>query len=318
MSDKVRCSVIIPSYNSESTIVACLDSVLNQDFAGTYEVIVVDSSADRTPQLIREQFPSVTLISLPHRTDPGTARNLGVARASGDIVAFLDSDCRAAADWLRHIVAGHQAGYEVVGGAVENGNPQSLVGWAGYMAEFREFLPHGPRRQVAHIPTCNISYRRQVFERHGGFSSEHYPQEDLVYNLNLKRNGVSILFDPAIRVAHTNRSQMGDYFRHQRRIGRITAQVLKSADLPGAFFARRPWLAPLFIPFLPFIKFTRTCARFFLRINPRPLLRRPLVFLLFFVGLLYWLAGFVEGVYSDQSMGGERPIMVHPGFDRVS
>jgi len=139
----------------------------------------------------------------------------------------------------------------------------------------------------------------------------------LVYNLNLKCNGVSILFDPAIRVAHTNRSQMGDYFRHQRRIGRITAQVLKLADLPGAFFVRRPWLAPLFIPFLPFIKFTRTCARF-LQINPRPLLRRPLVLPLFFVGLLYWLAGFVEGVYLDQSMGGERPIMVHPGFDRAS
>ena len=317
MSDKIRCSVIIPSYNSEATIVACLDSVLAQDFAGTYEVIVVDSSADRTPQLIREQFPSVTLISLPRRTDPGTARNLGVARSSGDIVAFLDSDCRAAPDWLRHTIAGHQAGYEVVGGAVENGNPQSLVGWAGYMAEFREFLPHGLRRQVAHIPTCNISYRRQVFERYGGFSSEHYPQEDLVYNLNLKRNGVPILFDPAIRVAHTNRSQMGDYFRHQRRIGRITAQVLKLADLPGAFFVRRPWLAPLFIPFLPFIKFTRTCARF-LRINPRPLLRRPLVFPLFFMGLLYWLVGFVEGVYSGRKADSEQQLMTRPGFNGVS
>jgi hypothetical protein len=96
----------------------------------------------------------------------------------------------------------------------------------------------------------------------------------------------------------------------------VTARVLKITDLPGAFFVRRSWLAPLFIPLLPFIKFTRTCARV-LRVNPKPLLRRPLVFPLFFIGLLYWLVGFIEGVYAERPVGSGQPLTAHPGFDRV-
>jgi len=50
-------SVIIPSYNSENTIEKCLNSLKSQSFSGEYEIIIVDSSADRTPHIVGNRYP---------------------------------------------------------------------------------------------------------------------------------------------------------------------------------------------------------------------------------------------------------------------
>ncbi|MDY7041154.1 MAG: glycosyltransferase [Chloroflexota bacterium] len=310
--------MIIPSYNSEVTISECLHSVLQQEVDFPYEVIVVDSSQDSTPELVQSNFPNVTLIRLFTRTDPGRARNLGVRRAQGEILVFIDSDCIAEQGWLAGMWAAHQKGeWRIVGGSVLNGNPGGVVSWAGYVKEFSEYLPEAKAGLVHSLPTCNISYKREIFERYGGYDGRYYPQEDYLFHWQLVKAGEKIRFEPSIRVRHFHRALLGDYLRHSQRFGLVTAMVLKITDLPGAFFVRRPWLAPLFIPFLPFIKFTRTCLRV-LRVEPRPLLRRPLVFPVFFLGLLYWLAGFIRGVYLEQPVSDERPLRVRAEFDRVS
>jgi len=296
MVDHTECSIVIPSYNSANTIRACLDAVTAQDWPGPYEVIVVDSSDDATPQLIRAHFPGVKLVSLRHKTDPGTARNIGVAQAKGEILAFIDSDCIASPDWLRQLVAHHAAGHDVVGGAVKNGNPHSLVGWAGYISEFREFLPVGGVRLTQHIPTCNISYKRFIFEKYGGFKGRYYPQEDLLYNWHLRRQGVSIVFDPQIQVAHVHRTKMSNYLRHQMRIGSVTAHVLKKTDLSGSWILRWPWLVTLGLPVLLLVKFWRTLV-VFLRWNWKAVLRRCWAWPLFFLGLLAWATGLIRGAW---------------------
>jgi glycosyltransferase involved in cell wall biosynthesis len=296
MVDHIECSIIIPSYNSTNTIWACLDAVTAQDWPEPYEVIVVDSSNDATPQLIRDNFHNVKLISLERKTDPGTARNIGVAQAKGEILAFIDSDCVASPDWLRRLMAHHATGHDVVGGAVENGNPDSLVGWAGYISEFREFLPAGNVRLTQHIPTCNISYKQFIFEKYGGFKGEYYPQEDLLYNWHLQRQGVPIVFDPKIRVAHIHRTKTSNYLRHQVRIGRVTAHVLKKTDLPGSWILRWPSLVTLALPVLLVVKFWRTLV-VFLRWNWKAVLRRCCAWTLFFFGLLAWSVGFAQGAW---------------------
>ena len=73
-------SVIIPSYNSEKTIRKCLDSLLDQTYEGEYEIIVVDSSDDKTPQIVTSLYPKVKLVHFRNKTDPGKARNIGIGR----------------------------------------------------------------------------------------------------------------------------------------------------------------------------------------------------------------------------------------------
>ncbi len=157
---KSLASVVIPSYNAEKHIEKCLASILRQRFAPQYEIIVVDSSHDSTPHLIAEKFPTVKLIHLDTQTYPGAGRNVGVREAQGDIIAFIDSDCVAAEDWVEKGVKEIKGGYSVVGGSVANANP-GWISWADYFLTFNEFMPTMPKREVQFMPTCNlIKYHR--------------------------------------------------------------------------------------------------------------------------------------------------------------
>ncbi|HGY56655.1 MAG TPA: glycosyltransferase [Caldithrix abyssi] len=291
-------SVIIPSYNSEETIVFCLDALQNQSYDKPYEIILVDSSVDRTPDIVRQSYPEIKFIHLKEKTDPGSARSLGVKESRGDIILFIDSDCRAERDWIEKMVVRHrQSDYGAVGGAVLNGNdPRSAVAWAGYLAEFREFIPEHPAREVRHIPTCNISYKRNVLLEYLPFNREYYPQEDLELNYRLTKAGYKIFFDPAIRIYHHHRTRFGSFLAHQKTVGRITARMIGLLNLEGAGFVHNKILAVFAIPFLPFVKWLRTMA-LFIRLQPGILLRHPAAAGLLGIGLISWAIGFWQGVF---------------------
>ena len=294
-------SVVIPSYNSEQTIEKCLKALLTQTFQGDYEIILVDSSADATPSIVKNNFPKIKFFHLKTKTDPGTARNIGIREAKGGIIAFIDSDCIALPDWLEKIVSAHESSYNIVGGSVTPANnPKDAVGWAGYMAEFRQFLPELPKGEVRHIPTCNISYKKEIFQRFGLFDGKYYPQEDLVYNYNLIKSGEKMLFVPNIRVYHTHRSRIIQFLAHQEKIGRITAKVLKILPLEGAFIVRSLFLGGLLIPLLPLVKFLKTIAVFF-KYQPREIIVRPMSVLILGVGLILWGKGFFLGALDKNS-----------------
>jgi len=290
-------SIIIPSYNSETTIEKCLDSLQNQSYQDKYEIILVDSSQDRTPDIVVKEYPRVKMIHLDQKTDPGAARNIGVKEAKGDLIVFIDSDCVAEQDWLERMAAAHESFYNVVGGSVSHHpDRDGLAARAGYISEFREFIPQRPKREVAHIAACNISYRKAIFEKYGFFSGKYYPQEDLVFNTHLVAAGEKILFDPEIRVHHHTRSRMRDFLQHQTMIGTITARVLKVVPLEGSWIVRRPTLALFLLPVLPLVKFFRT-LRVFLKFQPETIVKHPLVLPVFVLGLILWVVGFARGIY---------------------
>lgn len=292
-------SVVIPSYNSRKTIQPCLESLMTQESA-PLELIVVDSSTDDTPDIIRQYFPKVRLIHLEDRTFPGPARNRGAECARGVILAFVDSDCIAAPDWVQRIADCHAQGHLVVGGAIEVGNPHSYLAWAGHLGEFREFLPIGEARHIIHVPSCNLSYRKALFEERGGFPVAYYPQEDLLFNYLLSREGIRVWFDPAIRVRHFCREGWYDYLAHQHRIGRVTRCMLSRIELSGAVIARRPVVAWLASPFLGVAKFLRT-ASVLLTHLPHEAARRPLLFPLLLFGSMWWSRGFAAGARTGLS-----------------
>lgn len=295
-------SVIIPSYRSKATIQACLTALLQQDCAQPFEIIVVDSSPDETPELVRRAFPQVTLIHLPQQTDPAQARNIGAEHALGEVLAFIDSDCVARSDWLHRLATILAQGYDGVGGAIANGNGESLVSWAGYMCEFREFLPHTPARDVENLTLGNVAYRRTAFWSVGGFPVGRFPQEDQVFHRALRAHGGRLRFDPAIVVAHTHRTQARAFLRHQRRIGQANARVLREIDHPGTTLARRPSLALLAMPALIPFRFARTvwaCRA----VAQGMALRNPLLAGLCLLGMCFWGWGFLEEAGSQDAEG---------------
>lgn len=295
-------SVVIPCFNGAATIRDCLQALTDQSFGASYEIILVDSSYDATPEIVTRFFPGVRLIHLDKKTDPGSARNIGIKQSKGDPLLFIDADCVADPAWIAKMVERHREGHPVVGGAVENNNRAGdAVALAGYMAEFREFLPEHPERMMPHVPACNISYKREIFNTYGFFDKNYYPQEDMLYNYRLMDKGIKILFSPDIQVKHTHRSRLKDFFSHQRLIGEVTPAVLDQLDLPGSFLARNPFITLLLGPFLPFVKFIRTLG-VFLRLRAATVFRQPAAVILFAAGLGAWIAGFIQGVWSKHQI----------------
>ena len=96
----MRISVVIPCYNEEDYIFACLDALFKQSYQAL-EVIVVDNNSSDNSVSIAKRFP--VKIVKEKRQGMIFARNRGFNMARGDVIARLDADCRAPVDWLATI-----------------------------------------------------------------------------------------------------------------------------------------------------------------------------------------------------------------------
>lgn len=100
-----RVSVIIPTYNRADYIVESIESVLNQkDHGCELEIIVVDDgSTDNTEQLLKSFVTTkkIRYYKIKHSGLPATARNYGLSKATGELIAFQDSDDRWAPSKLK-------------------------------------------------------------------------------------------------------------------------------------------------------------------------------------------------------------------------
>lgn len=284
--ENFRCSVIVASYNSRRTIGACLNSLRRQDFPDPFEVIVVDSSSDGTDALIREEFPEVVLVHCSGRKYPGDARNLGIARAGGDIICLLDSDCVASPDWLSQVVRAHSAPDPVIGGSIANIQSAGRVGWASYFTEFSRWMPGTSKKRFADIAACNLTFKRWILDDVGPFGEGWYC-EDTVYFARMRRLGHSEpLFDPAIQVAHDGIPDLGRFLAHEIHHGQSYARVRIS--LQGLTLLRRLSYV-LAVPLIHLV----LCWRVIVRVlaNRRYVVELVRAFPLLLLGLLAWSFG---------------------------
>ncbi|MFH1314201.1 MAG: glycosyltransferase [Candidatus Eisenbacteria bacterium] len=290
--EKTKISVVIPTFNSESTIRDCLSSVLDQTLAPHhYEVIAVDSSTDRTPDIIREEFPRVRLIRAEKKMLPGPARNMGIGSAAAGLIMFIDSDCIAGKDILERMLDRHRQGeHAAIGGAILNGTPHSAIGWVDYLMSFSPFMPSMDERLVPQIPTCNACYKADVLRQHGFFPSYDFLAEDLILNWRVFRGGARLLFDPSVKVTHINRTSLSYLLRHQWTLGWSFALALRCTDMSGQIFVRYPALAA-FLPVLRLGSLVSRVARRDLKVLVLSLLLSPL----YLVGACAWASGFFRG-----------------------
>ncbi len=298
----LKYSVVIPSYNSERSIEKCLDSVFSQDFEHDFEVIVVDSSSDNTAGIIEKKYPDVKLIKLKERTDQGKARNIGVAQASGEFIFFIDSDCVAQDGWMKNMIKSFELGFDVSGGPVLNGNPDSVVSWAGYFFEFNDLLPYRPRGQVEHVGSCSACYKREVILKHGGFPSGlRFAVEDIMYNWFLSKKAVKMYNEPKALIAHFHREKISSYIKHQYKLARGTIQMLRNTHTPGWWIPKHPFLSFFILPLLPCIKFLRINSHI-IKLDSSLYVNKPMLLPLIVLGLISWLYGFAIELYFGEDI----------------
>ncbi|TLD43546.1 MAG: glycosyl transferase, family 2 [Candidatus Jettenia ecosi] len=286
MIEKYPLSVIIASYNSGKTIKDCLKSLEDQVSDKDFEVIIVDSSPDdNTAKFIKERFPRVNVYKFQERKYCGDARNFGISVAKGEVIAFIDADCRADSNWVNEIIKAHQSACVAIGGAIANGNPTSYVGWAAYFCEFSQWMPSLHAKWLRDIAGANMSYKREVFKKYGAFIEGTYCS-DTEYHWRLEEKGYRLRFVPSILIFHHNIDNLSKFLIHEYHHGQSFARVRTTSQ---RFSRLRRFLYVIFSPLITlklffkigFINFkNRVYLLSFLKVLP-----------LFTLGLISWSLG---------------------------
>jgi O-antigen biosynthesis protein len=217
-----RISVVVCSYNGETTIGRCLEALERLDYPD-YEVIVVDDgSTDRTSE-IASRF-DFRLIRTDNR-GLSCARNTGIEAATGEIVAFTDDDAWPDPDWLRHLAHAFASGdHAGIGG------PNLAPDDAGLVENAVAHAPGGPVHVLVtdeiaeHIPGCNMAFRRDALEAVGGFDPQFkVAGDDVDVCWRLQEEGRTIGFAPGAVVLHRRRRTIRAYLGQQAAYGKAEA-----------------------------------------------------------------------------------------------
>jgi glycosyltransferase involved in cell wall biosynthesis len=210
VSDGPLISVVIPHLNQAEDLEACLASLREQQLSSVlFEIIVVDNGSATPPVEVTARYPAVRLLR-EREPGPGPARNTGVRHAAGEIVAFIDADCRAHPDWLLNVVRALQSlpGNTIVGGEVRiwPRDDTTLTAVEAYESVFgfrnKLYIEHH-----GYSITANLCARRADLDRIAPFVGIQFA-EDMEWGERARSAGFQFRFIPDAIVFHPARRSL--------------------------------------------------------------------------------------------------------------
>jgi glycosyltransferase involved in cell wall biosynthesis len=222
--------VIVPVHNDAARVGRCLEGLRAQTYpADRYEVLVVDNrSTDGTTAVVRA-YP-VTLLREDRVQGSYAARNRGLEAARGEILAFTDSDCVPAPDWLAAGVAAlGRTGADLAGGAVRFECSAKPTGAEIFDATHNMQIERNVRDGVA--KTANLFVRARVFAEIGRFPDGVRSGGDVTWTRRATRSGLALVYAPDAVVMHPAR-RLRELLRKQYRVGRGQPAIWADAGAP--------------------------------------------------------------------------------------
>jgi len=176
----LKVSIIIPLYNKAPYVRRALDSIAAQTFADFEAIVVDDGSTDDSAAIVENYSDARFRLIRQSNAGPGAARNMGIAQARGEFIAFLDADD----EWLPHYL------YESVR-LLESSSPEVASVTSGYIEHpsgkstedlwRKRGITDGVHRvqpdtepalvvsMLAYMSPCSTLTRAEVIRRRGGF-----------------------------------------------------------------------------------------------------------------------------------------------------
>ena len=195
-----KISVIIPCYNAELYLPDCLNSVLNQ-IHQNFEIIAVDDGSTDNTLLVLNQFQrkysdKMIVLSVPNR-GASAARNLGLKKASGDFIQFLDADDLLDAGKFTNQLSGFEASIDwVVSDRVYKNSDLTIILNTFYFDEIQIKPLETAVRKV--ISTCNPLYKKEVICALNGYNEQLKSAQDWDFNLRVVLAGYKVKYIPGI------------------------------------------------------------------------------------------------------------------------
>jgi GT2 family glycosyltransferase/DNA-binding beta-propeller fold protein YncE len=218
-----KVSVVVCAHDAAGTIDECLASLAALAYPNVEIIVVNDGSRDATAAIARAHA-GVRVIDIP-KGGLSVARNVGLAAASGEIVAYTDADVRVDPDWLNYLV--HTL---LTADVVGVGGPNVVPDDDGWMAQCVARAPGGPTHVLLddtvaeHIPGCNMAFRREALLSIGGFNPVFVRAgDDVDICWRLQARGLRLGFAPAALVWHRHRTTIEGFWRQQVGYGEAEA-----------------------------------------------------------------------------------------------
>jgi cellulose synthase/poly-beta-1,6-N-acetylglucosamine synthase-like glycosyltransferase len=217
-----KVSIVIPTYNAETTIGPLLDSLLKLDYPD-YEIIVVnDGSKDGTKAIVGQYQ-----VKLLNQTNRGVsaARDVGLRAATGEIVAYVDSDVTVTQDWLRRLVEPFQDSCigATTGRTVFLRN-ETCTSWVRSMDIERRNAGRSSFTRIANGP--NSAFRRTVLIDVGGFDPDWYHAEDTEVSYRIWLKTHKIRYIPQAVVHHVPEGDWRVFLRKRYRDAKAFTRML--------------------------------------------------------------------------------------------
>lgn len=244
-SYRPRVTVLVPAYNEERTIGACIRSILASDHPSIELIVINDGSTDHTAQVLREWAADgrVRYVAQPNG-GKASALNRGLALATGEIVLFTDADSLFEPDTIARGVA--YLADRRVGAVSGNDTPLNPRGWLQRLLVVTSHIGTGFVRRALSIARVlpiipgNLGLvRTEILRRIGGFREVW--GEDLELTFRLHAHGVRVVYGSRTRVLaecpHTLRGlwkQRVRWIRSYIKVVRLHASLLTSLRA-GAF-----------------------------------------------------------------------------------
>ncbi|MFH1417329.1 MAG: glycosyltransferase family A protein [Planctomycetota bacterium] len=233
MQEPPQVSVVIPTCDRRGVLARCLSSLVSQTHA-SFEIIVVDDgSVDDTPvflQAFADEHPGLRFCWLRNeeRLGANPSRNRGIREAAGEFVAFIDSDCAAAEDWLERLMHGFSS--ERVGavtGLVRDPLPTNIYELT-FKGTHRLGRPGAARRLVG----GNMCIRRELLLEYPlDEDLKHSCDEEGVF-LRLRAGGYEQRVVPEAVVDHEHYYTRQSFFRQARQGSESAARLVYKYYLP--------------------------------------------------------------------------------------
>ena len=239
-----KVSVIIPARNEEKFIEKCIESFLTCDYPGELiEVIVVDGmSDDRTREIVGEisrRDDRVLLIDNERKITP-VAMNLGVKTSKGDYIFFSGAHSEIPSNYItkciKHAI---ETGADNVGGVMKTEpRVRSAVGIAISKVLSSPLGVGGAKFRTGVSKPTEVDtvpfgcYKREVFDTIGYFNEKLVRNQDIEFNLRLKRAGGKIILFPDIELTYYSRSTFKELWKNNFGNGFWVIAGAKYANIP--------------------------------------------------------------------------------------
>ncbi len=235
-NDHPTISILICSRDRRSDLEKIVKDLKGMTAGYLFDIVVVEETNDPAPIEGVHYFPHpVKNHGFPY------ARNLSLEQSTGQIVVFIDDDCRVRNGWLENLlkpfqdetVVGVQGGVVVPEGTNAVGWAESILGFPGGGVK-RIIASGGSVQETIEISTVNSAYRRWVVEAVGGFDGRlKLGGEDYLLAKKARRHG-KCLFVPDALVAHRARGNLVHIWRWFLRRGQAEIDVARSREYEGA------------------------------------------------------------------------------------